>query len=609
MSLQDIILALLRSAQVAALLSLFGTLVFMLGVAPGAIEQPGLHRHLLRITRVSAASALAGGLAWLVMESGVLAGTTSIAGALQAFPIVTSQTQFGRWLLLRLLLLAAILRFARGRHRPFAATLLSAIALSVEAMIGHAGAIGGALIASEVLHLLAAGAWLGGLVPLSLSIRTLPPHDAAATCRAFTPVGLSAVLVLGGTAIVQVTELVGGIPGLFGTQYGLVALTKLGVFLALLMFAALNRFVLTEHVQHASRHLMLGSVATEAVLGVFVVIAAGFLASLTPGTHQQSVWPFAWRLSFDALSDPQLRHELLVAFGVLCSGIAAVALGLLWQRVRWPGLATGAILIGVAVSHLELLFVPAYPTSFFTSPTEFATTAIVSGARLFATNCTMCHGTEGHGDGPAAASLPWHPADLTAEHLWAHSDGELFWYLSHGLPAPDDSLAMPGFAATLSTEARWDLIDYLHAHNDGESIRTSGSWAHPPRVPQFDATCADGSVIDLDDLRGRMLLLTAGEDVPLPELPSDIARLALVQHHMRPAGAVCVANEPQSWSAFSILLGTDDSALGGAVIVADRNHWLRAAWRGDIAAAALQEAIRDFAAHPLSAPAVVGHVH
>ena len=29
------------------------------------------------------------------------------------------------------------------------------------------------------------------------------------------------------------------------------------------------------------------------------------------------------------------------------------------------------------------------------------------------------------------------PADLTAEHLWAHSDGDLFWYISHGIEMPD----------------------------------------------------------------------------------------------------------------------------------------------------------------------------
>ena len=89
------------------------------------------------------------------------------------------------------------------------------------------------------------------------------------------------------------------------------------------------------------------------------------------------------------------------------------------------------ITLALAVPHLDLLFVLAYPTSYFTSPTEFAATAIAHGAKLFAANCVACHGTEGRGDGPSAKLLPLQPADLTAEHFWAHSDGELFWFISH----------------------------------------------------------------------------------------------------------------------------------------------------------------------------------
>ena len=68
---------------------------------------------------------------------------------------------------------------------------------------------------------------------------------------------------------------------------------------------------------------------------------------------------------------------------------------------------------------------------------------------------------------------------------------------------------MPGFDDKLSSEARWDLIDYLRAHNAGESMRTTGKWPHPLPVPQFDATCPDGRTIDLDDLRGRVLRIVA----------------------------------------------------------------------------------------------------
>jgi len=46
--------------------------------------------------------------------------------------------------------------------------------------------------------------------------------------------------------VVQVTELMTGLPGLLGTGYGHVALVKLPLLLLLLLIAARNRLVLTE---------------------------------------------------------------------------------------------------------------------------------------------------------------------------------------------------------------------------------------------------------------------------------------------------------------------------------------------------------------------------
>ena len=67
-----------------------------------------------------------------------------------------------------LLLVAVSLRDGRG-WRLVAALLLAGAALAMQGGIGHAGATGGvtgaSLLASEALHLLTAGAWLGGLLP------------------------------------------------------------------------------------------------------------------------------------------------------------------------------------------------------------------------------------------------------------------------------------------------------------------------------------------------------------------------------------------------------------------------------------------------------------
>jgi mono/diheme cytochrome c family protein len=76
--------------------------------------------------------------------------------------------------------------------------------------------------------------------------------------------------------------------------------------------------------------------------------------------------------------------------------------------------------------------------SFFASPSEFAATAITYDTELLVANCAVCHGAEGRSGGAATKSLATPvtpPAYLTATHRFAHSDGELHWYISHGIAA------------------------------------------------------------------------------------------------------------------------------------------------------------------------------
>ena len=313
MSTLDVAVSLLRGLHVAALVSLVGTLAFLIFVAPSATAEANsdalrLRQRLLHLAAGSAVCALGTGMVWLGSETAVIAGANGVAMTWHALPTVLLRTQFGHWLLARGALLLAILPMLRfSRVALAAAAIVAAIALAVQPMLGHAGAIGGnlglTLIICEVLHLLAAGTWLGGLLPLFITVGTLPRKAGATACFSFTPIGLSAVLVLAGTASVQVAEFMGGLPGLFGTGYGHVALVKLALFVVLLALAALNRLVLTDRLlgpdaAAAQRH-MRRSIATEAALGTLVILTAGFLASHTPGTHEQPVWPFAWRLTLE----------------------------------------------------------------------------------------------------------------------------------------------------------------------------------------------------------------------------------------------------------------------------------------------------------------------
>ena len=604
----DIFVAALRGIHVAAMVSLFGTLLFITAIAD--------HTRLQRLARISAACALLSGLVWLVLDTASIADSDSIAATFRAVPVVALQTQYGEWFVARCaLLIIAVLLPYRRKTGLVCALVLSGVALAVQPMLGHAGAVGSTpLIAAETLHLLAAGAWLGGLLPLFIAVSILPREDAVAACRGFTPVGLSAVLLLIGTALVQVSELIGGLPGLFGTTYGHVALVKLAMLVGLLGLAALNRFVLTERLAHGMTHIRT-AIMFEALLGVAVIVTAGFLASLTPGAHEQPTWPFAWRPSLVAWFEPELRRELLLALLAMSAALGLAAAALIWRQLRWYAAFGAAALIAGALPHLGLLFVEAYPTSYFTSPTEFAATAIVHGSRLFAANCTACHGIDARGDGSAAPSLPLAPADLTAEHFWAHSDGELFWFISHGFTAPDGSEAMPGFGGTLSSEAIWDLIDFLHAHNAGESMRGTGVWPHPVQMPQFDAACPGGRTLDLDDMRGRVLRIIAAPDSEQVEPAAEPTTIVLTRRRMtRPIGDACVASEPETWLAFAIILGQPADQLAGWQMLVDRNAWLRAAWHPGAGTdwddtRVLAATIRDIEARPLAVDLAGGHVH
>ncbi len=145
------------------------------------------------------------------------------------------------------------------------------------------------LLLSNGLHLLAGAVWLGGLLPLLIVVQSVPIPAAALACRRFSPLGTVCVLVLAATAGFQFWVLIGGLPGLLGTAYGLVALAKIVLFAILLGFAAANRLRLTpglaDDAPEQARRRMRRSLAGETALGLLVVLAAGVLASLPPAMH------------------------------------------------------------------------------------------------------------------------------------------------------------------------------------------------------------------------------------------------------------------------------------------------------------------------------------
>jgi mono/diheme cytochrome c family protein len=302
---------------------------------------------------------------------------------------------------------------------------------------------------------------------------------------------------------------------------------------------------------------------------------------------QPSLWPLPWRPSLAALDDPVIRWRVAISLIAVGIGVVSAVAGLRWRRARIICLAGSAGLLLAALPAMRLLLVPAYPTSFFHSPTRFAAASIVSGQVLFAAYCVACHGASGHGNGPSASQLPIPPADLTAPHLWSHSDGDLFWQISNGSTAPDGSQAMPSFRMILSADDQWNLIDFIRANNAGVNQKEAGAWIVPIIAPALPMVCADKSVADTDDLRGNVVRVVADgdeeADIHPPAIPSQQGYPVTILHLTRggisqPARGECVATARIAWSAYAILAGVSADALAGAEFLVDPQGWLRAVW-------------------------------
>jgi len=204
--------------------------------------------------------------------------------------------------------------------------------------------------------------------------------------------------------------------------------------------------------------------------------------------------------------------------------------------------------------------------------------------------------------------------DLTALHLWAHPDGDLYWWISRGYEdASGAGLVMPGFADVLSDDERWNLIDYLHAHAAGAEVPASGQWPIAVPAPEIDVSCAAGEA-SLSSLRGRVVRLLA-TDGPVVIPPGSAATTVLLSRlPLAPGPEACIGHDADAWRAFAIIAGLPSDALAGSQFLIDPQGWLRRLWtRGEGPAeptpAELAAAVDDVSRHPVPQAMPGGHHH
>jgi putative copper resistance protein D len=299
-----------RTVHFAASAITAGALVFRGFVAEPALRAAPaaaapIDKQFRATTWIALAIAVASGLALVLLLTLSLSdeglGEAVMSGALRD---VLNLTQFGLVAQVRLaiaVVLAICLVFERSALWRWLA-LAAAVSLAASiAWTGHAAstpfALGYLHLASDALHLTAASAWIGGLVPLALLLGMARHHNGWASLeldviRRFSMLGIVSVAGLILSGVVNTWILVGSFRGLVETGYGQLLMLKLAAFAVMLAFAAVNRLSLTPRLalpsddapQDVLRALSRNT-WIEIALGLSIFAMVGVLGTLHPAAH------------------------------------------------------------------------------------------------------------------------------------------------------------------------------------------------------------------------------------------------------------------------------------------------------------------------------------
>jgi putative copper resistance protein D len=308
-------LVIVRAVHFAATLLLTGALTFHCFVAApvfraklGPALEACLRISLDRMIWAALATVLVSGAAWLVLLAAEIGGVPVADALLQDLPwTVLTQTTFGdAWTLrLEMAVLLAVLLMS-WRSNSFAilidivcAMLAAALAASL-AWTGHAagteGIDGIVHLGSDALHLVAAGAWLGALWPLALLLAAArqagDPAAAAIAAQAtqrFSILGMISVATILATGVINSWEILGTAAFSVSTDYNRLLLAKIGLFIAMVAIAAINRKRLTPLLSSADRWRAMRQLQwnslTETALGLTILAIVAVLGRMTPHMH------------------------------------------------------------------------------------------------------------------------------------------------------------------------------------------------------------------------------------------------------------------------------------------------------------------------------------
>jgi len=310
-----------RSVHFMACLLILAIFVFDRLIVPPTAQiggddiGPRWQRIARRLFALAFPLALLSGAVWFAIVSVEMSGLPwreAISG--EVLGLVWNQTHFGQlWKLRALAALASLLvmpmalldhsRKAVRAAARWAALLLAALLCGSLAWAGH-GQTGGPRawhLAADTVHLLVSGCWPAGLLPFAMLLVSLrrtrqtdwqPP--VVLLVRRFSAMAVVSVLLLTATGVANSWFLVGSLPAVTTTSYGLVLVAKIVGFCAMVGFGAVNLLRVmprltampansaSDSVKEQAIARLLNNVVAEVILAAIVFVLVGILGMLPP---------------------------------------------------------------------------------------------------------------------------------------------------------------------------------------------------------------------------------------------------------------------------------------------------------------------------------------
>lgn len=281
----------LRFVAFVAASSVFGTSLIATVADPTARDDHPLRRN--RWTMLCASSALVAAVLWLRVEAALAGGAWQSVDARLMSTLALDTVVGHGWMLRTALALATVISVRLVSHRSAVVAATSGAMLASFAFGGHAvmdeGVRGSVHIAVDVLHLLAAGAWSGSLLPLASKLRfTVHRFPEAARAKTllltYSRAGHIAVTIVVLSGIANTVLDIGDGQYRLESPYVLVLLAKIVLVAVMIGFALRNRYRLTPHLtsQPAVIGLVRRAALAEASIATVVLGLAALLGTLSP---------------------------------------------------------------------------------------------------------------------------------------------------------------------------------------------------------------------------------------------------------------------------------------------------------------------------------------